>query len=92
MKLRRKSAATDPLRERVVGGDAYAFDESTCNGAGNSCAIDFREANSERFMPPRRRRLKKSRCVCMMLWGATAYFGVVRMAYGVWLLCLLADS
>ena len=68
MKLRRK--ATTPLRERVAGVD---FDEIN----------DFRENNGDRFLATRRRRLKKSRYICMMLWGATVFFGAVRKGNGI---------
>ncbi|KAI2512715.1 taurine catabolism dioxygenase [Fragilaria crotonensis] len=64
MKLRRK--ATTPLRERVVGMDAEEIN-------------DFRENHSDRYFPTRRRRLRKSRYVCMMLWGATAFFGATAL-------------
>jgi hypothetical protein len=77
MKLRRK--ATTPLRERVVvGADADG-------------TIDFRDTNTERFFPTRRRRLKKRNYVCMMLWGATAFFGAVRIGNSYHFQVVLVD-
>jgi hypothetical protein len=62
IKLRKKKT---PIRQR--GGEQVEIIDTT--------SLDVPLKRS----PSRSRRLKKTRAtMCMMLWGATAFFGVVR--------------